>query len=47
MTASTLNTIHNLFFYLDLMGRIRLSIAEDRFAAFLAASKERFGDSAA
>jgi queuine tRNA-ribosyltransferase len=47
MTASTLNTIHNLFFYLDLMGRIRLSIAEDRFADFLAASKERFGDSAA
>jgi queuine tRNA-ribosyltransferase len=47
MTASTLNTIHNLHFYLDLMGRIRLAIEEDRFAAFLAASKERLDDSAA
>ena len=47
MTASTLNTIHNLHFYLDLMKRIRLAIEEDRFAAFVAASKERFDDSAA
>jgi queuine tRNA-ribosyltransferase len=47
MTASTLNTIHNLHFYLDLMRRIRLAIEEDRFAAFLAASKERLDDSAA
>lgn len=47
MTASTLNTIHNLYFYLDLMRRIRLAIEEDRFAAFLARSKERFDDSTA
>ena len=47
MTAATLNTIHNLYFYLDLMRRIRLAIEEDRFAAFLAASKERLDDSAA
>jgi queuine tRNA-ribosyltransferase len=38
MTASTLNTIHNLHFYIDLMRRIRLAIEEDRFAAFLAES---------
>jgi queuine tRNA-ribosyltransferase len=42
-----LNTIHNLRFYLDLMNRIRLAIEEDRFAAFVAASKERLDDSAA
>jgi queuine tRNA-ribosyltransferase len=47
MTASTLNTIHNLHFYLDLMKRIRLAIEEDRFAALVAASKERLDDSAA
>ena len=47
MTASSLNTIHNLHFYLDLMRRIRLAIEEDRFAAFLAGSKDRLDDSAA
>jgi queuine tRNA-ribosyltransferase len=47
MTASTLNTIHNLHFYVDLMRRIRVAIEEDRFAAFLAGSKERLGDSVA
>jgi len=47
MTAATLNTIHNLHFYLDLMRRVRLSIEEDRFSAFLAASRERLDDSAA
>ena len=31
MTAATLNTIHNLHFYLRLMGRIRRAIAEDGF----------------
>jgi queuine tRNA-ribosyltransferase len=40
MTASTLNSIHNLHFYLDLMRRIRLAIQEDRFEAFLVESKE-------
>jgi queuine tRNA-ribosyltransferase len=32
--ASNLNTYHNLYYYLDLMRRIREAIAEDRFAAF-------------
>ena len=41
MTAATLNTIHNLYFYLDLMRRIRLAIEEDRFAAFLARFENR------
>jgi queuine tRNA-ribosyltransferase len=31
MTASTLNTIHNLTFYMDLMRRVRESIENDRF----------------
>ncbi len=47
MTAATLNTIHNLHFYLDLMRRIRLAIEEDRFAAFLAESKRGLDDPAA
>jgi len=47
MTASTLNTIHNLHFYLDLMKRIRLAIEEDRFAAFLADSKTGLDEPAA
>jgi queuine tRNA-ribosyltransferase len=29
--ASNLNTYHNLYYYLDLMRRIRESIAENRF----------------
>jgi queuine tRNA-ribosyltransferase len=36
--ASILNTIHNLHFYLDLMRRIRKTIAEKSFGAF----KEQF-----
>ena len=32
--GSRLNTIHNLYFYLDLMRSIRAAIAEGRFAAF-------------
>jgi queuine tRNA-ribosyltransferase len=47
MTASTLNTIHNLHFYLDLMRRIRLSIEEDRFAAFLDESRSGLDSPAA
>ncbi len=39
MTASTLNTIHNLYFYLDLMRRIRRAIEEERFPVFLAESR--------
>jgi queuine tRNA-ribosyltransferase len=34
MTAATLNTIHNLTFYLSLMGDIRKAIEENRFDAF-------------
>ena len=33
MTAATLNTIHNLHYYLRLMEQIRLAIAENRFQA--------------
>lgn len=32
--ASMLNTIHNLHYYLDLLGQVRLSISEGRFKAF-------------
>jgi queuine tRNA-ribosyltransferase len=34
-----LNTIHNLFHYLDLMARMRRAIEEGRFAALLAAQR--------
>jgi queuine tRNA-ribosyltransferase len=34
MTAATLNTIHNLTFYLKLMGKVRKAIEENRFEAF-------------
>ena len=34
MTGRTLNTIHNLHFYLELMRRIREAIEEDRYQAF-------------
>jgi queuine tRNA-ribosyltransferase len=47
MTASSLNTIHNLHFYLDLMRRIRLAIEEDRFPAFLAESRPGLDEPAA
>jgi queuine tRNA-ribosyltransferase len=32
--GSTLNTIHNIYFYLDLMRRIRNAIQEKRFDDF-------------
>jgi queuine tRNA-ribosyltransferase len=32
--GARLNTIHNLHFYLDLMGQARAAIADGRFAAF-------------
>jgi queuine tRNA-ribosyltransferase len=47
MTSSTLNTIHNLHFYLELMRRIRRAIEEDRFDALLAEGRERLPDTAA
>jgi queuine tRNA-ribosyltransferase len=47
MTASTLNTIHNLHFYLDLMRRIRLAIEEDRFSSFLSESRAGLDEPAA
>ena len=34
MTGRTLNTIHNLHFYLELMRRIRKAVEEDRYQAF-------------
>jgi queuine tRNA-ribosyltransferase len=34
MSAATLNTIHNLSFYIDLMQRIRRAIETDQFEAF-------------
>jgi queuine tRNA-ribosyltransferase len=34
IAASVYNTIHNLAFYLDLMGKVRQSIASNSFAAF-------------
>jgi queuine tRNA-ribosyltransferase len=40
MTSATLNTIHNLHFYVELMSRIRRAIEEDRFAALLEASSK-------
>jgi queuine tRNA-ribosyltransferase len=41
MSAATLNTIHNLHFYLDLMRRIRSAIEEDRFPALLRELRSR------
>jgi queuine tRNA-ribosyltransferase len=40
MTSATLNTIHNLHFYVELMSRIRKAIEENRFAALLEASSK-------
>jgi queuine tRNA-ribosyltransferase len=34
MTAATLNTIHNLTFYLTLMGKVRKAIEQNRFEPF-------------
>ena len=34
MTAATLNTLHNLYFYLDTMRRIREAIEFGRFEQF-------------
>jgi queuine tRNA-ribosyltransferase len=34
MTGATLNTLHNLHFYLDTLGRIRDAIAFGRFESF-------------
>jgi queuine tRNA-ribosyltransferase len=47
MTAATLNTIHNLHFYLDLMRRIRRAIEEDRYPAFLAEARAGLDEPAA
>jgi queuine tRNA-ribosyltransferase len=41
MNASTLNTLHNLHFYLDTMGRIRDAIAFGRFESFRVAFHQR------
>ena len=34
IAASVYNTIHNVFFYLDLMGKVRQAIASNSFASF-------------
>jgi queuine tRNA-ribosyltransferase len=34
IAASVYNTIHNLWFYLDLMGKVRQAIASNSFASF-------------
>jgi queuine tRNA-ribosyltransferase len=34
IAASVYNTIHNLAFYLDLMGKVRQAIASNSFASF-------------
>jgi len=47
MTAKTLNTIHNLGFYLDLMRRLRSAIEEDRFPALRAELSEQLDNSSA
>ena len=41
MNASTLNTLHNLHFYLDTLGRIRDAIAFGRFESFRVAFHQR------
>ncbi len=42
MAAATLNTLHNLYFYLDTMDRIRKAIAFGAFGAFRQAFHETF-----
>ena len=42
MTGATLNTLHNLNFYLDTIGRIREAIAFGRFESFRLAFRRRF-----
>jgi queuine tRNA-ribosyltransferase len=44
MLSGQLNTIHNLFFYQQLMRGIREAIAEQRFADFSAAFVARYGE---
>jgi len=46
MLGSRLNTIHNLHFYLDLMGRMREAISAGNFAEFAAGFLERQAQSA-
>jgi queuine tRNA-ribosyltransferase len=44
--AHRLTTIHNLHYYLDLIGKVRAAIMEDRFDEFLKAFRSNAGDSA-
>jgi queuine tRNA-ribosyltransferase len=46
MSAATLNTIHNLHFYLELMRSIRSAIEEDRFPALLVELRSRLAPTA-
>jgi queuine tRNA-ribosyltransferase len=45
LAAPVYNTIHNLFFYLDLMKKIRQAIASDSFGAFRSSFLSRFAES--
>src|SRR5581483_7148579 len=47
MTAATLNTLHNLHFYLDTMRRIRESVSFGRFESFRLAFHQSFSRQAA
>ena len=44
--GSTLNTIHNLSFYLDLMAKLRSSIEQQKFKAFVDKCKDTWDNSA-
>jgi queuine tRNA-ribosyltransferase len=44
--GARLNTLHNLFFYLDLMRQLRLALDEGRFAAFARQTLARRQDAA-
>ena len=45
IAASVYNTIHNIWFYLDLMGKVRQAIASNSFAEFREAFLQRTRDS--
>jgi tRNA-guanine family transglycosylase len=44
MTAGTLNTLHNLKFYLDTIGAIREAIVFGRFESFRQAFHQRLSN---
>jgi queuine tRNA-ribosyltransferase len=44
--GARLNTLHNLYFYLDLMRQMRMALDEGRFAAFAQGVLDRRQDAA-